>query len=146
MCAIITNASKLKVTYITGFNPLSDDADDVCGEEMKVLQEDIYAMKDEHINGSDFMLPFVPICAFNVVEAPTFVTCSKHGSITSQLITNMLSKMEDFCLFNHSDGINPFLICDGHVSRFEEPSLEYTLDSTRHWTCCTIVPYGTSLW
>jgi hypothetical protein len=52
MCAIIIAASKLKVTDVTGFNPLSDDAQDVCGEEMKVLQEEIYAMKDEHSNGA----------------------------------------------------------------------------------------------
>jgi hypothetical protein len=31
-CAIIITTSKLKVTDVTGFNPLSDDAQDVCGE------------------------------------------------------------------------------------------------------------------
>jgi hypothetical protein len=30
--AIIVVASKLKVTYVTGFNPLSYDAQYVCGE------------------------------------------------------------------------------------------------------------------
>jgi hypothetical protein len=39
MCAIIIAASKLKVTDVTGFNPLSEDAHDVCAEEMKALQE-----------------------------------------------------------------------------------------------------------
>jgi hypothetical protein len=32
MCAIIIAASKLKVMDVTGFNPLSEDAQDVCGE------------------------------------------------------------------------------------------------------------------
>jgi hypothetical protein len=32
MCDIIITASKLKVTYVTGFNPLSDDGQDVCGK------------------------------------------------------------------------------------------------------------------
>jgi hypothetical protein len=32
MCAIIIAESKLKVIDVTGFKPLSDDAQDVCGE------------------------------------------------------------------------------------------------------------------
>jgi hypothetical protein len=33
------------------FNPLSKDAQDVNSDEMKVLEEEIEAMKDEHSNG-----------------------------------------------------------------------------------------------
>jgi hypothetical protein len=74
------------------------------------------------------------------------VTCSENGSITSQLLTNMLSKMDGYCLFDRSNGTNPFLLCDGHGSRFEEPFLEYNLESNMPWTCCIGVPYGTSVW
>jgi hypothetical protein len=70
MCAIIIAASKLKVTDVTGFNPLSEDAQDVCGEEMKALQEEINAMKDEHSNGADRMFPFGPTCTFNGITVP----------------------------------------------------------------------------
>jgi hypothetical protein len=56
MCAIIA-ASKLKVTDVTGFNPLSKDAEDTSREEMKVLEEEIEQMKDEHSNGVDRMFP-----------------------------------------------------------------------------------------
>jgi hypothetical protein len=62
MCAIIIAVSKLKVTDVTGLNSLSEDAQDVCGEEMKELQEEINAMKDEHSNGADRMFPFGPTC------------------------------------------------------------------------------------
>jgi hypothetical protein len=135
-----------KLTDITGFNPLSDDGHDVCGEEMKALQEEIHAMKNEQINGVDHIFPFGPTCTFNGVEVPTFVTCSENGSITSQLLNNMLSKMYDYCLFDCSNRINPFLLCDGHGSLFEEPFLEYTLESNMPWTCCIGVPCGTSVW
>jgi hypothetical protein len=74
------------------------------------------------------------------------VTCSKNGSITSHLLTNMLSKMDDLELFDRSDGVNPFLLYDGHGSRFEEHFLGYTLESNMPWTCCIIVPYGTYMW
>jgi hypothetical protein len=67
---------------------------------MKVIQEDIDAMKDNHSNGADRMLPFGPTCTFNGVEVPTFLMCSKNGSITSQVLTNMLSKMDDHSLFD----------------------------------------------
>jgi hypothetical protein len=146
MCAIIIAASKLKVTDVTGYNPLSDDAQDIFGEEMEALQQEINEMKDEHSNGTDRMFPFGPTCTFNGVEVPTFVTCSKNGSINSQLLTLMLAKMDEHSLFDRSTGINPFLLCDGHGSRFEEPFLEYTLESNTPWTCCIGVPYGTSVW
>jgi hypothetical protein len=146
MCAIIIAASKLKVTNVMGFNPFSENAQDICGEEMKALQEEINATKDEHINGADRMFPFGTTCTFNGVELPTFVTCSKNGSTTSQLLTSMLAKMDEHSLFDQSAGINPFLLCDGYGIRLEEPFLEYTLEYDRHWTCCIGVSYGTSVW
>jgi hypothetical protein len=112
---------------------------------MKVLEEEIHAMKDEHSNGADHMSHFGPTSTFHCVQVPTFVTCSKNGSITSQLLTNILSKMDDYCLCDRSNGTNPFLLGDGHSIRFEEPFLEYALESNMPWTRCIGVPYGTSV-
>jgi prepilin-type processing-associated H-X9-DG protein len=113
---------------------------------MKALQEEMHAMKDEHSNGADRMFPFRPTCTYNGVEVPMYVMCSKHGSITSQLSTNMLSKMDEYSLFDHSNRANPFLLCDGHVSRFKEPFLEYTLESNMPWNYSIGVLYGMSVW
>jgi hypothetical protein len=146
MCAITIAASKLKVADVTEFNPLSEDAQDVCGEEMKALQKEINAIKDEHSNGANIMFPFGPTCTLNGVEVPTFVTCSKNGSITSQLLTSTIAKMDEHSLFDRSAGIHPFLLCDVHGTRFEEPFLKYTLEADRPWTCCIGVPHGTSVW
>jgi hypothetical protein len=145
MCAIIIEASKLTVTDVTGFNPLSKDAEEVSSDDMKVLKDEIDQMKDEHSNGVDRMFPFEPTCSFDGTEVPIFITCSNNGSITSQLLTNMLRKMDDLEIFCRSDGVNPFLLCDGHDSCFEEPFLEYTLEGKRPWTCCIGVPYGTDI-
>jgi hypothetical protein len=53
-------------------------------------------------------------------------------------------------IFDRSGGSNPFLLCDGHGSRFEEPFLEYNLEYNCPWNCpwnCFIgIPYGTSVW
>jgi hypothetical protein len=35
ICAIVSAASKLKVTDVTGYNPLSSDGQDIYGEAMK---------------------------------------------------------------------------------------------------------------
>jgi hypothetical protein len=103
MRAIIIAASKLKGTDVTGFNPLSKDAEDVSISDIKVLEDEIEQRKDEHSNGVDRMFPFGPTCSFNGTEVPTFVTCSKNG-------TNMLCKMDDLKLFDRSDGVRPFLL------------------------------------
>jgi hypothetical protein len=60
MCAIIIAASKLKVTDVTGYNPLSSDGQDICGEAMKVVEEDMHAMENDHSNSADRMFPFGP--------------------------------------------------------------------------------------
>jgi hypothetical protein len=65
---------------------------------MKQLEAEIQSMKDEQSNGVDQMFPFGPTCTFIGVEVPTFVTCSKNGSITSQLLTNMLQTMDKLSL------------------------------------------------
>jgi hypothetical protein len=62
------------------------------------------------------MFPFGPTCSFNGSEVPTVDTCNKNGRIASQLLTNILSKMDDLDLFDRSDGVSPFLLCDGHGS------------------------------
>jgi hypothetical protein len=53
--------------------------------------------------------------------------------------------MANLELFKHSNGIDPFLLIDGHGSLFEEPYVNY-IHGDRAWTVCIVVPYGTSLW
>jgi hypothetical protein len=65
MCAIIIAASRLKVTDVTGFNLLSSDGQDMCGDEMKVLEEYIHGIKYGKSNGADRMFPFGPPYTFN---------------------------------------------------------------------------------
>jgi hypothetical protein len=100
MCVIIIAASKLKVTDVLGFNPLSKDADDMISDKIKVLEEEIDEMNDEYINGVDHMFPVGPTYTFNGIEVPMFVTCSKNVSITSQLLPTVFSKMDELELFD----------------------------------------------
>jgi hypothetical protein len=54
--------------------------------------------------------------------------------------------MDKLQLFDRSSGISPFLLLDGHGSRFEIPFLEYILKPDHPWKVCIGVPYGTLLW
>jgi hypothetical protein len=61
----------------------------------------------------------------------------------------MLCAIDTIGVFNRSDGIHPFLLLDGHGSRFELPFLRYVNDKKGvgvKWNACVGVPYGTSYW
>ena len=66
-----------------------------------------------------------PFCHINGKTVPTFCCSSKNGSITSLLLEEMLRVIDRFKVFDRSDGIAPFLLLDGHGSRFEMPFLKY---------------------
>jgi hypothetical protein len=72
------------------------------------------------------------------------VTCSTNGSITSKVLACMLEAMDKLQLFDRSDGVDPFLLLDGHGSRFELPFLSYVHSDNHKWTVCLGVPWGTS--
>jgi len=49
-------------------------------------------------------------------------------------------------VFDRSTGLNPFLILDGHGSRFELEFLEYINKVEHKWVVKIGLPYGTSYW
>jgi hypothetical protein len=87
-----------------------------------------------------------PTCIFNGKTVPCFVCASPKASISSQLLADMLAFMDSLNLFDRSDGIRPFLLLDGHHSRFEIPFLDYIHNKEHEWVCCIGVPYGTHIW
>ena len=46
----------------------------------------------------------------------------------------------------HNNGTTPFLLVDGHQTRFHKTFLEYITNEQYHWKVSIGVPYGTSLW
>jgi hypothetical protein len=71
---------------------------------------------------------------------------SENGSITAELLVGMLKHMDDSGIFPRNNGPPPFLILDGHGSRFDILFLEYINNPVHNWTVCIGVPYGTSYW
>jgi hypothetical protein len=124
MCAIIIAADRLKYHEKLGFNCCSRDwkegmdnwnEDEICG----LLTED-------NMRGLKKIFPCGPTWEFDGKTVPCFVRWTPKWSITSALLAAMLRKMDDLELFDRSDGIHPFILLDGHGSRFELPFVEYT--------------------
>jgi hypothetical protein len=58
----------------------------------------------------------------------------------------MLKYIDDEQVFDRSTGLNPFLLLDGHGSRFELEFLEYINCKESKWEVNIGLPYGTSYW
>ena len=87
-----------------------------------------------------------PTCEFRGKVLPCFVGCSPKASITSQLLADMLAYMDNSGIFDRSDGVDPFILLDGHQSRLEHPFLSYTGSPSHRWNVSFGVSYGTHLW
>jgi hypothetical protein len=58
----------------------------------------------------------------------------------------MLKTIDKLTVFGCSDGVPPFLLLDGHGSRFDLKFLQYINAVRTKWNVCIRVPYGTSYW
>ena len=66
---------------------------------------------DGNTGGVDKRFPVGPVCTFNGIDVRILCCGSENGSITDHLLIQ-------FKVFDRSDGIPPFLLLDGHSSRF----------------------------
>jgi hypothetical protein len=100
--------------------------------------------QEKYKRGCERLFPMVPTCIFEGKQVPTFVCCTENGSITSFLLATMLKRIDDIGVFPYQKNLpDPFLILDGHGSRFYPPFLEYVNDKNQHWWTCVGTPYGT---
>jgi hypothetical protein len=97
------------------------------------------------MRGLNKIFPCGSTCEFNGKTVPCFVGWSSKGSITSALLAAMLKRMDVSECFDRSDGIDPFLLIDGHGSRFKLPFVEY-IHGDYGSNVWIRVPYDTSLW
>jgi len=132
LCAIIFAAKSMKREWETGFDPFAE----WIGSEDNI----------EENCGDNKPYPFGPTCTFNGKEIPCFCCNSESGSITGPLLTSMLSYIDTKEVFNRSTGLNPFLLLDGHGSRFDLEFLEYINSEETKWHVNIGLPYGTSYW
>jgi hypothetical protein len=87
-----------------------------------------------------------PVCTFQGKAVPCFVGSSPHAGITPELLTGMLRILDELDLFPRVDGRRPFLLLDGHWSRFDLDLLKYIRTIENQWSVCFGVPYATHIW
>jgi hypothetical protein len=88
-----------------------------------------------------------PKCTYNGQDLPCFVCTSPNASITSELLVEMLSTIDQSGIFPQNNELGmPFLLIDGHHSRTRIPFLEYINDEEHRWKVCIGVPYATHMW
>ena len=89
------------------------------------------------------------MCFFEGKEIPDFVTFSEGGGINASILTDIFERMDSLQLYNvdKAAGLIPFVLLDGHTSRFELKFLDYITHHEDHqWNVCIGVPYGTAVW
>ena len=96
--------------------------------------------------GKGKLFPGGPTCHFQGKEIPCMVRWSPKGGITSKILADALAHIDSFDVFPRSNGKYPFLLLEGHNSRFEIPFLEYVTNDAHQWMVCIGVPYGTAIW
>ena len=133
MCAIIFAASELTQELQFGIDvraPMVEGDDSLRGNY-----------------GPGKRYPGAPICNFRGTIVPPFVCCSPKGGITSELLKGMVERMDQLNLFPRvPGGPIPFLLLDGHGSRFQLPFMRYIGDEEHKWKVCIGVPNGTAHW
>jgi len=111
-CVIILAAAQVTAKDIMGLQPWAEPI----GDPTINLSENAY--------GPDKYYPHGPTCIINGKKVETLVTCSESGSITSEILQQVLEHLDTHLGWDRSEA-TPFLLLDGHGSRFELPFLQY---------------------
>ena len=108
---------------LTRLNELNIELDDHI--EGGVSDEALQLLKGHCGEGKLF--PGMPSCTFKGVQVPGYITCSESGGITATILTNIFQRLDDLHLYDkdRANGLTPFVLLDGHGSRFDIEFLEY---------------------
>ena len=89
----------------------------------------------------------LPSCKYKGVKIPGYLTFSECGVINTEILTNIFKRLDNLSLFNKycDTGMIPFVLLDGHGSRFDVKFLEYMNNKSHKWNVCLGAPYRTAL-
>jgi hypothetical protein len=132
-CVIIIASKEVRASDIMGVQPWAEVSGDPAVDF------------EDNSNGPHKYYPHGPSYIVNGKTIPAVVICSDSGSIPSDILTILLQHLDQHLSFDRTEA-TPFLLLDGHGSRFELPFLDYINTDATKWTVCIGVPYGTNLW
>ena len=146
MCVIIYEGKERNVFVKSGIDPsmhpLYNHFDDCSVDEDNNFEffENNYGKGRLFLGG--------PVCEIEGKKIPTMIRYSEKGSITPDILKDILKTIDDLEVFHtyRDNGAVPFLLVDGHQSRFHSTFLEYITDDAHPCKVSIGVPYDTSLW
>lgn len=146
MCVVIVSGKNHDILVELGVDLVELAKHDIGNKSNASLDDNIDLLRQHCGDGKLF--PGLPSCEYKGIKVPGYLTFTESGGITAEILTNIFRRMNNLRLFHddHENGLTPFMLLDGHGSRFDVQFLEYINDSTHKWTMCLGVLYGTALW
>ena len=135
MCILIIAGKKPDALVEMGINHTAE----MNGEEG---DEDFF----EKNSGPAKLYPGGPTCTVRGIDVPCFIRWSENGSITATILTEALMELDHLKVLPRVNGVKPYLLVDGHGSRFGLNFLSYINNPDHEWVVCIGTPYGTALW
>ena len=88
------------------------------------------------------------MCSYKGIEVPALIAFSESGGISGEILTNIFRHLDNLDIYkaDRDDGLIPFVLLDGHQSRFDLEFLKYINGEDHRWNVTLGVPYGTALW
>ena len=99
-------------------------------------------------DGNEKVLPGGPTCKYKGVDVPCFVRFTEGGGMSGKVLKEIFMTLDALKIFeqDRKEGRIPFMLLDGHQSRFDIDFLKYINDDAHEWAVCIGVPYGTAFW
>ena len=112
MCVLIFAGVRPQAVMETGM--------DIFVEQVGEVSDEFYFKNN---SGPGKRYPGGPTCNFQGKDIPCLIRWSPKGSITSEILVDIISTLDHLEVFDRSTGRKPVLLVDGHGSRFEMPFL-----------------------
>ena len=149
MCVVIVTGKSRDPLIELGvdLSQLVDLDINITSNDNGIVDESVLELLKEHC-GPGKLFPGLPSCHYKGIEIPGYVAFSESGGITAEILTNIFRRLDNLHLFDkdREEGYTPFMLLDGHSSRFDLQFLEYINNDEHRWNVCLGVPYGTALW
>jgi hypothetical protein len=142
MCVVLIDGQKEDLLVRTGIDPQCSSINNTVSE----LNDEYEYFKNNIGIGKQY--PGGPSCYYQGTEIPCMVEFVSGGGMNGAILTKIFKTLDTLSIFSQQreEGIRPFVLLDGHSSRFDVEFLKYINDPTHMWSVCIGVPYGTSLW
>jgi hypothetical protein len=142
MCVVLLSGKKRNLMVETGID--TDLNQPVIGN----IEEDGQYEFFRNNFGEGKLFPGGPKCVFKGKEVPCFVRFSDKGGMSGEILKEIFATLDDLELFkkDREEGRIPFMLLDGHQSRFDLEFLRYINTYPHRWNVCIGVPYGTAYW